>query len=205
MNKVYLYGASGHGKVVAEILEKNNSSIPAVFDDNPASTRLLDYPVPGPFAPDNFPGDAQLIITIGNNSTRKKIADKLTGVSFATAIHPAANISARCSIGAGTVIMAGVSVNSSVVMGRHVILNTNCSVDHDCELGDFVHISPNAALAGNVKIGEGTHVGIGACVIQGMNIGSWAIIGAGTVVITDVPDHAVVVGNPGKIIRYTKK
>lgn len=205
MKKVYLYGASGHGKVVAEILEKNNRNIPAVFDDNPAGTHLLDYPVPGPFAPDSFPQNAQLIITIGNNSIRKKIAQQLSDVQFATAIHPAASISVRSSIGAGTVIMAGVSVNSSVVMGQHVILNTNCSVDHDCELGDFVHISPNAALAGNVKIGEGTHVGIGACVIQGMNIGSWAIIGAGTVVITDVPDHAVVVGNPGKIIRYTKK
>lgn len=203
MKKVYLYGASGHGKVVAEILEKNKKSIQAVFDDNPACTSLLDYPVPGAFARDSFPQDAQLIITIGNNSVRKKIAQQLSDVPFATAIHPAASISARSTIGAGTVIMAGVSVNSSVVMGQHVILNTNCSIDHDCELGDFVHISPNAALAGNVKIGEGTHVGIGACVIQGMNIGSWAIIGAGTVVITDVPDHAVVVGNPGKIIRYT--
>jgi acetyltransferase EpsM len=77
-------------------------------------------------------------------------------------------------------------------------------VDHDCELGNFVHVSPNVALAGNVKVGEGTHLGIGSCVIQGIIIGKWATIGAGTVVITDVPDHAVIVGNPGRIIKYNK-
>jgi acetyltransferase EpsM len=66
---------------------------------------------------------------------------------------------------------------------------------------DFVHISPNAALAGNVKVGEGTQIGIGACVMQNIRIGKWAIIGAGAVIIRDVPDYAVVVGNPGRVIK----
>jgi acetyltransferase EpsM len=203
MKNVYLYGASGHGKVVAEILEKNGACISGMFDDNPAVTRLLDYPVLGAFTPDRFPADAHMVVTIGNNRIRQRIAQQVS-VPFATAIHPAANISARSSIGAGTVVMAGVSVNSGAVIGRHVILNTNCAIDHDCELADFVHISPNAALAGNVKVGEGTHIGIGACIIQGIIIGKWATIGAGTVVITDVPDYAVIVGNPGRIIKYRK-
>ena len=51
-------------------------------------------------------------------------------------------------------------------------------------------------------VGEGAHVGIGACVIQDIKIGKWATIGAGAVIIDDVPDYAVVVGNPGKIIKY---
>jgi len=57
-------------------------------------------------------------------------------------------------------------------------------------------------LAGNVEVGEGTHVGIGASVIQGVKIGKWATIGAGAVVIKDVPDFAVVVGSPARIIKY---
>ena len=52
-----------------------------------------------------------------------------------------------------------------------------------------------------MEVGEGTHVGIGACVIQGIKIGKWATIGAGAVIIKDVPDGAVVVGNPAKIIK----
>jgi acetyltransferase-like isoleucine patch superfamily enzyme len=60
-------------------------------------------------------------------------------------------------------------------------------------------------LAGNVTVGEGSHVGIGASVIQGVVIGKWTVIGAGAVVLNDVPDYAVVVGNPGKIIKVNNK
>jgi acetyltransferase EpsM len=69
---------------------------------------------------------------------------------------------------------------------------------------DFAHISPGAHLAGNVTVQEGAHVGIGASIIQGITIGKWATIGAGTVIIQDVPDYAVVVGIPGKVIRYNQ-
>jgi acetyltransferase EpsM len=203
MNKVYLYGASGHGKVIAEILEQNGDTIQGVFDDDPAVTGLLDYPALGVFHAAKFSRNAQMIISIGDNDNRRKVALRLN-VPYATAVHPSASVSKRSTIGEGSVIMAGVSVNANVTVGEHVILNTNCSVDHDCELGNFVHVSPNVALAGNVKVGEGTHLGIGSCVIQGIIIGKWATIGAGTVVITDVPDHAVIVGNPGRIIKYNK-
>ncbi len=72
-------------------------------------------------------------------------------------------------------------------------------------LEDFVHISPNVAIAGGVKIGEGTHIGIGACIIPGITIGKWVTVGAGAIIIKDVPDFAVVVGNPAKIIKYSDK
>jgi acetyltransferase EpsM len=72
----------------------------------------------------------------------------------------------------------------------------------DCKIGHFAHLSPGVALAGNVTVGEGTHVGIGSCVIQGITIGKWVTIGAGAVIIKDVPDYAVVVGNPGIIIKF---
>ena len=62
------------------------------------------------------------------------------------------------------------------------------------------HISPNAALAGNVSVGEGTQIGIGAAVIQGIKIGKWVTVGAGAVIIKDIPDYAVVVGNPARIL-----
>jgi sugar O-acyltransferase (sialic acid O-acetyltransferase NeuD family) len=100
--------------------------------------------------------------------------------------------------------MAGVSINSGVNVGKHSIINTNSCIDHDCVLNDFVHVSPNAALAGSVTVGEGTHIGISACVIQGIKIGTWATIGAGAVVVDDVPDYAVVVGNPARIIKYNQ-
>jgi acetyltransferase EpsM len=198
---IYFFGASGHAKVIIELAELLSLPIGGLIDKNPGIKELLNYPVstiqPGK-------NSNSFVISIGNNQIRKKIAHSLN-VNFSTLIHPKANVSKRASFGEGTVVMAGVSVNSSSKIGKHVILNTNCSVDHDCVVEDFVHISPNAALAGGVQVGEGSHVGIGACIIQGIKIGKWCIIGAGSVIIRDVPDHSVVVGNPGGVIKGNYK
>lgn len=194
--KLYLYGASGHGKVVAEIAEAVGVTIAGFIDANPAITTLLDYSVTTKLPA----GNHSYVISIGNNRIRKKLAGEL-GDCFATLIHPAAVISSRATLGHGSVVMGGSTINSSTQIGKHGIINTNASIDHDCHIGDFVHISPNVALAGNVLVGEGTHIGIGACVIQGVRIGRWCTIGAGAVIIRDVPDGATIVGNPGRIIK----
>ncbi len=192
-----VYGASGHGKVIIEILESISTPKIAVWDDAPHEP-LWEYPVTHPTAEVKD----QLIISIGVNATRKKVADRLgNSVSFGTAIHAATCISKRTTIGEGTVVMAGVTVNADSHIGKHCILNTNASIDHDCVLGDYVHVSPNATLSGDVQVGEGTHIGAGASVIQCLRIGKWCKIGAGAVIIKDVPDYATVVGNPGRIIK----
>jgi sugar O-acyltransferase (sialic acid O-acetyltransferase NeuD family) len=200
---IYLYGASGHAKVIIETLELEQKRVGGLVDVNPEITTLLEYPVfqnvPSVF---NFNKDC-FIVSIGNNAIRKKMVNQLA-VKFSSAIHPSANLSKRTLMGEGTVVMAGVTVNTVCEVGKHVILNTNCCIDHDCVIGDFVHLSPNVALAGGVSVGEGTHVGIGASVIQGVKIGKWVTIGAGAVVLKEVPDFAVVVGNPGRILKYNE-
>jgi sugar O-acyltransferase (sialic acid O-acetyltransferase NeuD family) len=197
---VYLIGASGHAKVVIEILENQRVEIGGLQDSNPEIKTLLHYKVFENFPSAFNPIEDKVIISIGNNLIRKRLAS-LTDYKFISAIHINTNISKRSVIGEGAAIMAGVSINSSCKIGDHVIINTNASIDHDCILEDFVHISPNVALAGNVKIGEGTHIGIGASIIQGIKIGRWCTIGAGAVIIKDIPDGATVVGNPGKVIK----
>lgn len=198
---MYLYGASGHGKVIAEIAEECNISIKGFIDGNKAITTVLDYKV---IASDAVGLVGDTVISIGNNKIRKVIATRDIHLNFVSILSPRANISKRTLIEEGTVVMMGATINSEVKIGIHCIINTNASVDHDCILEDYVHVSPNVALAGNVEVGEGTHIGIGASVIQGIKIGKWCTIGAGAVIIKDVPDYAVVVGNPGKIIKYNE-
>jgi sugar O-acyltransferase (sialic acid O-acetyltransferase NeuD family) len=197
---LYLLGASGHAKVILESLAASGKKAEALFDDNPAIKNLLGLEVIGLIKDAMNITGAGFIISIGNNKIRKRVAG-LGNFQYEVAVHPGAIISPTCTIETGTVIMAGAVVNAETNIGKHVILNTRCSVDHDCVLGDFVHISPGATLAGNVKVGEGTHVGTNACIIPGITIGKWATIGAGAVIIRNVPDHAVVVGNPGRVIR----
>lgn len=193
-----ILGASGHGKVIHDIAVLSDWSIHQFYDDNPNLKEFIGYPV----SPINTITTAfDHIFAIGNNRIRKLLASRYK-VPYITLIHPNSNISPSVNINEGTVIMPGVSINADSQIGQHCIINTNASVDHDCILEDYVHISPNAALAGNVTVGEGTQIGIGACVIQGIKIGKWCTIGAGTVIIKDIPDYAVVVGNPGKIIKY---
>lgn len=193
---MYLFGASGHGKVAAEIAEENGLKIEAVIDEDPSKKQLLEYKVT-----QNLPEDyAEMLISIGNNQNRKKIAERYPNFNYIKLIHSGSHISKRAQIGEGTVVMAGAVINSETKIGRHCIINSNSVIEHECEIGDYVHISPGAALAGNVSIGEGSQIGIGASVIQGIKIGKWCIIGAGAVIIRDVPDGVTVVGNPGRII-----
>lgn len=201
-HNVYLIGASGHSKVIADIIESVNSVVLGAFDMDTNIKQMLHFEVIQQPAPGEWPEDGNYVIAVGNNKARKKIAESNVDLIYTAALHRTAIISLHTVIGEGTVAMAGTVINAGTVVGKHAILNTNCSIDHDCIIEDYVHISPNAALAGNVQVGEGTHVGIGVSVVQGIKLGRWATIGAGAVIIRDVPDFAVVVGNPGRIIKY---
>ena len=201
---MYLFGASGHCKVIINIIEKSNQyQIDAILDDNPKLKSIFNNVV---IKTTDFKLKAHdlLFIAIGNNFIRKKISKKYP-LKYPVLIHPQAIVASSVSIGEGSVVMAAAIINPDVVVAKQCIINTGAIIEHDCVLNDFVHISPNVALAGNVKIGEGTHVGIGSCVIQGVVIGKWVTIGAGAVIIKDIPDYAVVVGNPGRIIKYNKE
>jgi len=196
-SKVYLIGASGHGKVICNNLLLSGQEVEAFLDDNPGIVKLQNLLVISPVSASlQMQGD--YIISIGNNNIRKQIAENHQ-LSYITAVHPQSTIDQSSSIKEGTVVMAGVVINASVKIGKHTIINTAASIDHDCEIGDYAHISPNATLSGNVTVGEGTHIGAGAVVIPGIKIGKWATVGAGSVIIRDVPDYAVVVGNPGTV------
>lgn len=194
---MFLYGASGHAKVIIEILELNRIEIQGLFDDNLAIKELLGYPCFGSLH-ESVAED--LIISIGDNKLRKKVSERFQS-NYGKAVHPSAQISRRAFISEGTVVMGNAVINTGTVIGKHVIINTSASIDHDCRIDDFAHISPNATLCGGVSVGEGTHIGASAVIIPGIKIGKWATIGAGTVVINDVPDNVTIVGNPGKIIK----
>jgi len=205
--KVFCYGASGHGKVVADILALSAIDILGFVDDDArkANTRLSGIPVLGTSdaLSSLLAQHAAAIVTIGSNQTRMAKARELEqgGFKLATAIHPSAVVAHDVSVDAGTVIMAGAIVNCGSRIGANVIVNTGATLDHDCCLADGVHISPGASLAGGVVVGANSHVGIRASVIQGIKIGADAIIGAGATVIRDVPCGVTVVGSPARILN----
>ncbi|MEG2061818.1 MAG: acetyltransferase [Alistipes sp.] len=192
---MYLYGASGHAKVIIDILEASQIKIDGLVDDNPYLNELCGYPI---FH--NRTDLSPVIVSIGVNKTRKKVVAQLSGY-FGKAIHPSAIISDKATIGDGSVVMQGAIIQSFTTIGNHCIINTGASIDHECFVGDYVHISPHSTLCGNVIIGEGTWIGAGTTIIQGIKIGKWCVIGAGSVVSKDIPDNVLAVGNRCKIIK----
>jgi len=197
-----IYGASGHAKVIIDCLKVRGQSVNAIFDDNPKVKRLLNLDVLHNYGSDLYPGE-ELIIAIGNNQIRKRLADKISNSHPPppALYHTSTIIAENVKMGKGTVVLHNAVIQSSTSIGSYTIINTGATVDHDCVLGDFVHIAPNATLCGGVSVGEGTLIGAGSVAIPTVKIGKWCVIGAGSVVIKDVPDYTLVVGNPGKVVK----
>lgn len=198
-----IYGASGHAKVIIDVItSQNRESIDFILDDDKSISQLLDFKVNHDWTDEmrNY----KAVIAIGNNMTRKKVAQKIQTSFCEALVHKSAVLSENVEIGKGTVVMPNVVINSSTQIGSHCIINTGAIVEHDVIIDNYVHISPASTITGNVEIGEGTQVGAGANIIPGVKIGKWVTIGAGAVIINDIPDFSVVIGNPGKVIKFNK-
>lgn len=202
MNEIILFGAGGHGRaVLALIQQQGDYKVNKILDDAPVTKILLGVPVEQ-YNRQSLNGMTGCV-AIGDNASRKKVADSLR-CEFPVLAHSSSVIYTSVRVGAGCQILPNAVLDVEVTLGRFNIINNNATVSHNVTTGDYVHIAINAAVSGGVHIGEGTLVGAGSVVLPGVSIGKWATIGAGAVVKEDVPDHAVVVGNPGKIIRYNQ-
>lgn len=197
---MYLFGASGHGKVVKDILNANGIKVEAFVDDNLNVNECGGRPVLH-----DATGLSPMIVSIGVNRIRKMIVERLKAnnpaIEFMSAIHPSAVISPSAKIGEGTVVMAGAVINADAVIGNHCIVNTGATVDHDCIVEDYCHVAPGVHISGGTNVGEGTWIGVGSSVIQCLNIGKNCMIGAGSVVVKDIPDNVTAFGCPAKVIK----
>lgn len=201
--QVIVIGAGGHGKVIADIVRSCGDTVLGFLDDSLAAPEsVCGIPVLGRI--ENYVNylGAWFVIAIGNGTVRRKVAARLSGVRWYTAIHPDAVVSDMgTSIGEGTVVMAGAVVNPCTVIGKHCIVNTRAGVDHDNKIGDYTHISVGATLAGTVTVGDTVWVGAGAVVSNNISVCSKCMIGAGAVVVRSIEEPGTYVGVPARKIR----
>jgi sugar O-acyltransferase (sialic acid O-acetyltransferase NeuD family) len=205
MKELVVFGAGGHGKVIADTAYCMGWSSILFYDDvYPSIKRIGEWDIIGTYS-DLLKNSSHIniVIGIGNNLIRVQKAQELSNLGFnlCSIIHPKATISRSAQIASGTVIFAGAVINSDVTIDEHCIINTNSTVEHDCYLQTGVHISPGANLGGNVKIGQLSWIGIGSSIKHGINIGSNVTIGAGAAVIKDLPDNCTAVGIPATILK----
>ena len=195
VKRLVIIGASGHGKVIADIAIRNGYEDIVFLDDDENVKECAGFPVIGKTV-EAKKMDGDKIVAIGNAKVRERIQEDISGVI--TLIHPDAVISRRVEIGEGSIVMAGAVINSDVVIGNGCIINTGSSVDHDCKIADYVHVSVGSHLSGTVDVGKSTWIGAGATVSNNVNICGDCMIGAGAVVIKDIDKSGTYVGVPAR-------
>lgn len=201
--KLTIIGASGHGRVVADIAKLNGYEEIEFLDDNEEMNSCGKYSVIGK-TENAFEIKNDVFVGIGNATIRRRFMEKLDDKVLVTLIHPNAVVADDVIIGKGSVVMAGTVINSGAVIGKGVIINTCSSVDHDCVISDYVHISVGSHLSGTVNVGEETWIGAGAIVNNNVNICGGCMIGAGTVVIKDIEEEGTYIGVPARKKRVNK-
>lgn len=203
MRTLALYGASGHGKVVAEAALAGEWDDVQFFDDRwPGERQVGRWEISGNFETlmmelGRFQG---FIVSIGDCRARWERQRQLcsAGATAATIIHPTAWISPSAHLGAGTVVMAGCVVQADVTVGEACIINTCSSIDHDSRIGHAVHVAPGVHLSGNVVVGDRSWIGVGASIRQGIRLGCDVMVGAGAVVVGNYGDDLTIIGCPAR-------
>ncbi|MBI5720044.1 MAG: NeuD/PglB/VioB family sugar acetyltransferase [Burkholderiales bacterium] len=209
---LWILGAGGHGRVVADAAAASGRFAEIVFFDDDATLgpQVGRWPVRGnsqafiaaaaPDKPDSDAAPPERHIGIGDNQRRDQWARRCEsqGLALATVAHPAAVVSIDAVLAPGCFVAAGAVVAPGAELGVAVVVNHGASVDHDGRIGRAAHIGPGAHLGGTVTVGELAWIGLGAAVRHGARIGARAMVGAGAVVVADVADEARVVGNPAR-------
>lgn len=203
-------GAGGHCRAVLAVLRHHPEwAVAGILDrvDTTRGERIDTVEILGSF--ERLEAMARLgmkgvALALGDGAERAAVLEKALGLGLAAPVlrHGSAIIDCGAEAQPGSLLCAGAILGPFARLGRGAILNTGAILDHESHLGAFSHACPGVRVAGRVNIGDHSVIGIGASIIDRLTIGSRVSIGAGAVVITNVPDGAVAVGVPARIIRY---
>lgn len=134
-----------------------------------------------------------------------------------TKIWHFSHIMKNCVIGEKCNIGQNVVISPEVILGNNVKIQNNVSVYTGVICEDDVFLGPSCVFTNVINprsfierkdeyrktiVGKGASIGANATIVCGHNIGKYAFVGAGAVVTKDIPDFALVVGNPSKVIGY---
>jgi sugar O-acyltransferase (sialic acid O-acetyltransferase NeuD family) len=214
--QIVLVGSGGFGRETAELVRAINAAgtgsprwdLAGFLDEDEARwgspvsetvvlgglDRLADLPSARVVVCTGHPGDF---------ASRRRIVERLAlePERYATLVHPLASVPPSCTLGVGTVVLAGAVATTAVRIGDHVAVMPQAVFTHDDQVEDYVTAGAGVRLAGDVHVREGAYLGAGALVREHRTIGPWALVGMGAVVTDDVPGGEVWAGVPARRMR----
>jgi sugar O-acyltransferase (sialic acid O-acetyltransferase NeuD family) len=204
-----IVGAGGFARETASAAVAAGRPVLGFVDDNPelhGSVRS-GLPILGP-VDSVLTMDAAVVVCVGNPrnyTARRDIVARLglPAARFATVVHPSAEVGAGCTVGPGSVLLAGAVLTADVRVGAHVAVMPQAVLTHDDEIGDYATIASGVRLGGGAILRTGAYVGAGALVREGVSVGEWSLVGMGSVVLHDVPAGEVWAGNPARLLRQS--
>lgn len=212
-----LFGAGGFGREVMPYVKTSVARTLGVSPDvvdlffvetwEPARTQVNGYPLVSMEKFLQLEGRRYFNVAIGDGRAREAIVNKVGTSAEVLLIHATQTIFLDHNVvGAGSIFCPNTMVTSNATIGRFFQANIYSYVAHDCVIGDFVTFAPGVRCNGNVHIYDYAYIGTNAIIKQGtpdkpLRIGVGAVVGMGAVVTKDVPDGAVVVGNPAALLK----
>lgn len=215
MKKLIILGGSGIGMIAVSIANELGyyEVLGFLNDVVPVGSQIGKFnkiPVVGTTADISkylHDEDVYFFIAYVGMQNEKEVFEKIKALNipshrFATLIHPTAIIpKGFCSIGNGVLMAPLTQLSPDTTIEDNCILLPNSFVGHDSTLKQFAHIATNAVVGANVIVGRGCHLGSNSTIREKITIGDFSLVGAGSVVLKDVPENAIVVGNPAKVLR----
>lgn len=207
--KTYLLGANNPEAVrmITAVKRAMPNAEFAFLDNDPAKKDKLFYGIPVIGGVDRVEAlngeDVRFVNLITRDClTRLETTRQLVqaGGRLTNFIHPTCDMT-MVGMGVGNYVQESVILQAQVCIGDNSSLSAGCVVGHETRIGNTVFFAPGVKVAGCVDIDDGAFFGINATVLPRLRIGRWSVVGAGAVVTADVPDYAVVVGNPARVIR----
>jgi acetyltransferase EpsM len=177
-------------------------------DTEPLGSRISGHSILGPFASwRDLPPDTRFVAPLHKAGHMAARAGLVRGLGvprdrWATLVDPQALVAADALLGVGVFAAAGSAIMCGARLGDHVAVRNGGHVGHDVTIGDFAFVGVNAVLCGYATVLEGAHIAPGALIRERTTVGRYSVVGLGAVVIEDVPDEAVVAGNPARVIAF---
>jgi len=211
MQNVIIFGASGHGSVVLDCLEKEGKYNVIGFVDSfkKKGSKINGYEVLGseydlPFLLNRF-NIIGGIVAIGDNWIRKVVVDRIIKIApnfiFVNTVHPQATIGKDVLLGCGNVFMPGAIINANSIIHDFCIVNTNSSLGHDGLVDSYSSLAPSVCTGGSLKLGRFSAISLGVNIVNGIEIGKHSVIGAGALVVNHFGDNVIAYGSPARIVR----